>query len=230
MKILYAEDERQLSMAVNEILKMEGFEVDPVYDGEEALEHLKKDSYDLVILDIMMPRLDGIKVLSIMRANGIFTPVMLLTAKAEVEDRIEGLNEGADDYLAKPFAMGELVAHINAIARRNRDYRLKSVEIGNISLDCNSNELKTEHGSLRLSPRETLLLTEFIRNNERDLTNKQLAVILMQDGAEKSDEESGIEAVELYVAYLRNKLRQIHADVSIVDNEEGYSIRIDGRS
>ena len=158
MKVLYAEDEKQLSMAVTEILKLEGFEVDPVYDGEEALEHLKAGSYDIVVLDIMMPRLDGIKVLSIMRSNGIYIPVLLLTAKAEVEDRIEGFKEGADDYLAKPFAMAELVARLNAIARRKTEYRVRNMELSNLFLDCDSGEIRTAYGSLRGKQRYSLCL------------------------------------------------------------------------
>ena len=217
MKILYAEDERQLSMAVVEVLKMEGIEADPVYDGEEALEHLKTGSYDVVVLDIMMPRLDGIKVLSIMRSNGIYTPVLLLTAKAEVEDRIEGFKEGADDYLAKPFAMGELVARLNAFARRNREYRTRSVELGNLFLDCESGEIRTESGSLRLSPKEADLLTLFIKNCGRAPGKDDVTAVL--DAGEE-----GETAAELYVAYLRNKLRQIHATLSIEESPEGYML------
>ena len=221
MKILYAEDEKQLSMAVNEILKMEGYEVDPVYDGEEALDHIKNDTYDLVILDIMMPRLDGIKVLSIMRTNGIFTPVLLLTAKAEVEDRIEGFNEGADDYLAKPFAMGELVARINALIRRNSEYKLKNIDFSNFHLDCESNEIKTEMGSLRLSPKEAGVLIEFVKNQGKPVDDGTLLNII--------DGENDEGAVELYVAYLRNKLRQIYAGASIVKTDEGYLISREGQ-
>ena len=108
MKVLYAEDERQLSVAVVEILKMEGFDVTPVYDGEEALEALDKDYFDAVVLDIMMPKKDGIEVLEAMRKNGNHTCVLMLTAKATLDDRIAGLSTGADDYLSKPFAMKEL--------------------------------------------------------------------------------------------------------------------------
>lgn len=218
MKVLYAEDEKQLSMAVTEILKMEGFLVDPVYDGEEALDHLRSGSYDIVILDIMMPRLDGIKVLSIMRENGIFTPVLLLTAKAEVEDRIEGINEGADDYLAKPFAMGELVARLNAIIRRHTEYKVRNMEIGNLYLDCETGEIRTEHGSLRLSPKEAGLLTVFIKNNGITCEKKELNHVLSSEAENES-------AVELYVAYLRNKLRQIHANIYIEETQNGYIIK-----
>lgn len=218
MKVLYAEDERQLSMAVTEILKMEGFTVDPVYDGEEALKQLKSESYDIVVLDIMMPRLDGIKVLSIMRENGIFTPVLMLTAKAEVEDRIEGFKEGADDYLAKPFAMGELVARLNAIVRRKTEYRVKSMELGNLFLDCETGEIKTEFGSLRLSPKEAGVLTVFMKNKGRIPHRSELGSVL-------KNEEDDVSAIQLYAAYLKNKLRQIHANIYIEETDTGYYIK-----
>lgn len=223
MKILYAEDEKQLSMAVTEILKMEGFEVRPVYDGEEALENLKSDSFDIVVLDIMMPRLDGIKVLSIMRSNGIYTPVILLTAKAEVEDRIEGFKEGADDYLAKPFAMGELVARLNAMARRKTEYRIRNLELGNLYLDCESGEIRTESGSLRLSPKEAEMLTLLIKNNGRPPERSELLSVLGAEGTTMEEEDS---AIELYAAYLRNKLRQIHAKPVIGNRGKGYYISL----
>lgn len=169
MKILYAEDEKQLSDAVTEILKIEGFDVYPVYDGEEVLSSVKENSFDLIILDVMMPRLDGIKALSIMRANEVYTPVMMLTAKTQVEDRVEGFNEGADDYLDKPFVMEELIAHINALMRRNSTYKVKTVEYSNFKLDLESNEIKTNIGSLRLSPKEAILLAEFVKYQNRTI-------------------------------------------------------------
>ena len=134
MKVLYAEDELQLSSAVTEILKMEGFEVTSVYDGEQALEALKKEYYDAVVLDIMMPKKDGIEVLTEMRRDGDHTSVLMLTAKATVDDRIAGLSVGADDYLSKPFAMKELVARLNSLIRRNSDYRYSVLKYANIEL------------------------------------------------------------------------------------------------
>ena len=151
MKVLYAEDERQLSVAVTEILKMEGFEVTPVYDGQEALDMLDKDYFDVVVLDIMMPKKDGIEVLESMRRSGNYTAVLMLTAKATVDDRITGLSSGADDYLAKPFAMKELVARLNSLIRRNSSYRHSTVKLSNIELDSNTCELRSDKGSLRLN-------------------------------------------------------------------------------
>ncbi len=164
MKVLYAEDERQLSVAVAEILKMEGFEVTAVYDGGQALDALEKDFFDAVILDIMMPVADGMEVLRRMRENGDHTAVLMLTAKATLNDRISGLTSGADDYLAKPFAMKELVARLNSLIRRNSDYRHSVVKFSNIELDSNTCELKSDKGSLRLNNTEAELLTFLIYN------------------------------------------------------------------
>lgn len=220
MKILYAEDERQLSVAVSEILKIEGFEVTPVYDGEEALEKLSKDYYDAVILDIMMPKKDGIEVLEEMRKSGNHTSVLMLTAKATVDDRITGLSSGADDYLAKPFAMKELVARLNSLIRRSSDYRYSVLKHKNIELNSGTCELKTNKGSLRLNNFEAELLTFLIHNAGKSFTAGQINESVW--GGRESAEKA-----ELYLFYLKNKLRQIHADVSITTDQDVYSLSED---
>lgn len=219
MKVLYAEDEKQLSMAVTEILRMEGYEVEAVYEGNSALEKALKGSYDVAVLDIMMPGIDGIEVLQRMREAEIYTPVLLLTAKAEVEDRISGLKAGADDYLSKPFVMGELVARIEAMTRRNSSYVIRNLSGGNISLDCENNEVCTHMGSLVLSSRETALLAHFLQNMNSDMDETELFEVL------KTQEEDEM-AVRLYVTYLKNKLRQIHANVFIEQEEDRYRMVI----
>lgn len=216
MKILYAEDELQLSMAVTEILKMEEYEVDAVYDGEEALEHVLNQEYDAIILDIMMPKKSGIEVVTAMRDKGIFTPVMLLTAKNETDDRIAGLSSGADDYLGKPFAMGELIARLNAMLRRTTQYKTKTIASGNISLNCETGELKSDQGSLRLSNKETALLSMFMKKEATPFSSKELMEQLWK---EQEDED----AVLLYVSYLRNKLKQIHAEQTIIQDGEFFT-------
>ena len=217
MKVLYAEDERQLSVAVTEILKMEGFEVTAVYDGEEALDALDNDYFDAVILDIMMPKKDGIEVLETMRKNGNFTSVLMLTAKATVDDRITGLSTGADDYLAKPFAMKELIARLNSLIRRSSSYRHSTVRIGNIQLDSNTCELKSDKGSLRLNNPEAELLTFMIHHAGADYTAEQIND-LVWNGKESP------EKAELYVFYLKNKLRQIHAVVNVRIKNDTYAL------
>ena len=217
MKVLYAEDERQLSVAVTEILKMEGFEVTAVYDGGQALEALELDYFDAVILDIMMPVADGMEVLRHMRENGNHTAVLMLTAKATLDDRISGLTTGADDYLAKPFAMKELVARLHSLIRRNSDYRHSVVKFSNIELDSNTCELKSDKGSLRLNNTEAELLTFLIHNAGKYYSAEEIneRVWNGKESAEKA---------ELYVFYLKNKLRQIHSAASILMNGDMYAL------
>lgn len=217
MRVLYAEDERALSDAIVEILKMEGFEVDAVYDGAEALEHISGGAYDAAVLDIMMPRLDGVAVLQKMRERGDYTPVLLLTAKTQVEDRILGLSAGADDYLGKPFATGELIARLRAMGRRMTQYQVKTLSLGNITLDCESLELKSDIGSLRLSSKESQLLTYFLENRDAVLSTKQIF-----DRLWTQEDTQGV--VELYISYLRNKLRQIGSHVNIVRTKGGFRL------
>ena len=217
MKVLYAEDERQLSVAVTEILKMEGFEVTPVYDGQEALDALGKDYFDVVVLDIMMPKKEGIEVLESMRRSGNYTAVLMLTAKATVDDRITGLSSGADDYLAKPFAMKELVARLNSLIRRNSSYRHSTVKLSNIELDSNTCELRSDKGSLRLNNPEAEVLTFLIRHVGEVYTAEQINEQVWQ-GKESP------EKAELYVFYLKNKLRQIHSKVNVQIENDTYRL------
>ena len=199
MKVLYAEDERQLSVAVAEILKMEGFEVTAVYDGGQALDALEKDFFDAVILDIMMPVADGMEVLRRMRENGDHTAVLMLTAKATLNDRISGLTSGADDYLAKPFA------------------RHSVVKFSNIELDSNTCELKSDKGSLRLNNTEAELLTFLIYNAGKYYSAEEINESVW-NGKESP------EKAELYVFYLKNKLRQIHSAAGILMDGDRYAL------
>lgn len=217
MKILYAEDEMQLSVAVSEILKMEGFEVTSVYDGGQAWEAIQNDYFDAVILDIMMPVMDGIEVLKKMRESENYTSVLMLTAKATVDDRITGLSYGADDYLGKPFAMKELVARVNSLIRRNSNYRNPTLKISNIVLDSSSGEVKSDKGSLRLNNTEVELLTHFIKNPGKFYSANEINDELW------NGKESG-EKAELYIFYLKNKLRQIRSDMIIIINDDKYAL------
>ncbi len=217
MKILYAEDEKQLSVAVAEILKMEGFDVTPVYDGQQAVNALENDYYDVVILDVMMPVMDGIEVLKYMREKGDYTAVLMLTAKAALDDRITGLTAGADDYLAKPFAMKELVARINSLIRRSSDYRYSLTKVSNIELDSNSGELRSDKGSLRLNNTEAELLSFLIRNMGTYYTPSQINDLVWN--SKESQEKA-----ELYIFYLKNKLRQIRSDINILAKNGSYSL------
>lgn len=217
-KILYAEDELGLSMAVSEILKMEGFEVTAVMDGLAADEVLQKEHFDIAILDIMMPGMEGTEVARNMRGREDYTPVLLLTAKAETEDRIEGLNMGADDYLAKPFAMGELVARVKAMVRRNKEYQQTVLNLANVTLDLESNELSAKSGSLILSVKEAKLLALFLEKENVSYSKEEIVKRVFPG-------EVDTEEIALYIAYINNKLVQIHGNLQLVQEEEIIQLR-----
>ena len=164
MRLLLAEDERELSNALVTILKHSNYSVDAVYNGADALDYLETGLYDGVILDIMMPRVDGIEVLRRLRAAGNAVPVLLLTAKSEVDDRVLGLDCGADDYLTKPFATRELLARIRAMTRRRTENASPVLTIRNLTLSRSTFELSTEKGSLRLANREYQMIEMMMEN------------------------------------------------------------------
>jgi len=219
LKILYAEDTVDLSRAVSVVLEHEGFEVTACYDGLQASELLASQVFDLVILDIMMPGKSGIDVLREMRATGDVTPVILLTAKAEVDDRVDGLMAGADDYLPKPFAMKELVARVHSLARRNTDYGTGNLTFGDVELNAETYELKA-HTSVRLSHVEFELLRTFILNRNRALSADFLLGRVWTD-----DDEADQATVSLYVRYLRSKLEAIDAHVTIAEIDGAYILK-----
>lgn len=209
IKILLAEDTSDLNRALTVILQHEGYSVDSVFDGEEALERLRRDAYDTVILDIMMPKADGLEVLSCMRFEGNTTPVLLLTAKAEIDDRVAGLDAGADDYLTKPFAMKELLARIRSMTRRRTQYTGEELCFGNITLNAEHFELHAEN-AVRLSSKEFALMYLLMQNTSHPLDT---SYILQHVWA--GDENAGDETVWLYISYLRNKLTAVGADVTL---------------
>jgi len=220
MKLLFAEDERSLSRAVTEILKKNNYLVDAVYDGQEALDYWEADTYDGVILDIMMPKLDGIEVLKAMRGRGDTTPVLLLTAKGEVDDKVLGLDSGANDYLTKPFAAKELLARIRAMTRAPAVQPDSKLSLGNITLDCASFDLSSPTGSFRLAGKEFQLMELFLRNPRTLLSTETL-----MERVWGFDSETEINVVWVYLSYLRKKLTALNADVEIrVRRGAGYSL------
>ena len=221
MRLLYAEDERQMSEAVVDILTFHKYQVDAVYDGEEALDFLKAEQYDGVILDIMMPKMDGVEVLKKMRAMGIHTPVLLLTAKNDIEDRIVGLDAGADDYLAKPFAMGEFLARVRALLRRREGYTPGIMTMGNVSLNMANYELGTSEKSYTLSRIEYQMMELLMLNKGIYLSTDDL---LTKVWGYETDAELGI--VWVYISYLRKKLASMNADIEIVAKRNiGYMLQ-----
>ena len=217
-RILYAEDTVDLSRAVCTVLEHEGFEVTACYDGLEAAKALSTSAFDIAILDIMMPGRSGIEVLRDMRASGDVTPVILLTAKSEVDDRVEGLEAGADDYLSKPFAMKELIARVRSLARRNTDYGTGNLTYGDVTLFADTYELKVQ-SSVRLSHAEFEMLRTFILNPDRVLTSNFL-IERVWNGEDDVDES----AVALYVRYLRDKLEAVGSHVVVLDAGNGYCL------
>ncbi len=214
-RILFAEDTVDLNRAVSAILTHEGYEVDSFYDGASASDALTQKVYDLVILDIMMPGKDGLEVLQEMRASGDVTPVILLTAKTEVDDRVAGLEAGADDYLPKPFAMKELIARVRSLARRNTDYGTGDVSLGDYTLDANTYELKVDN-SVRLSKTEFELLRTFSLNPGKNLSYEFL-IERVWDG-----EDADNETVDLYVRYLNNKLESVKSTIRLQENKGNF--------
>lgn len=219
MKILLAEDTRDMNHVLTAALTHEGYDVDSAFDGEEALDFVRANGYDAMVLDIMMPKKDGLQVLKELREENIVTPVLLLTAKAEVDDRVNGLDAGADDYLTKPFAMKELLARVRAMTRRKTEYAAKKLQYGDFSLDDEKFELSCEN-SVRLSVKEFELLQALILNQNHEVSTQYLLEHVW-DGAE----EAGPDTVWLYISYLRGKLRSVASNVEI-EGERGSSFRL----
>lgn len=220
MRLLLAEDEKSLSRAVTVLLRKSNYEVDSVYDGEEALAYLSSGNYDGAILDIMMPKVDGIQVLRQLRGRGSRLPVLLLTAKAEVDDKVLGLDSGANDYLTKPFASQELLARIRAMTREQTAQTTSQLHVRNVTLDRATFELSTPSGSLRLANKEFQML-ELLMCNPRNLisTERFLEKIWGYDN------EAEINVVWVYISYLRKKLAALHSNVQIKARRNvGYSL------
>ncbi len=173
MRILVADDEPEMTMVLEALLKREHYSVDVVYNGQDALDYGLAENYDCLILDIMMPKLDGIQALRALRAKNIATPVLLLTAKSQVEDRVTGLDSGADDYLPKPFDNREFIARVRALTRRGLEYTPKVLTAGNVTLNCSTFELKCGSSCIRLGNREFQMLELLMRQTGRLISTEQ---------------------------------------------------------
>lgn len=217
MKILLAEDTEELNKAVRQVLKMQGYETDYVYDGAEAVEKAASGTYDCMIFDIMMPQKDGITALKEIRAAGDVTPVILLTAKSEVDDRVEGLDAGADDYLTKPFAMKELLARVRSLERRKASYTPTDLTLGSVRLLLSEQELSAKN-SIRLSHKETKLMEYLMLNAGKELETDAIFSHVWQNEDVEGENE---DAVFIYISYLRQKLMSINADIGIEGNKGG---------
>lgn len=210
MRLLLAEDEVELSNALVAVLKHNNYSVDAVYNGQDALDYLVAGNYDGAILDIMMPKKDGISVLKELRATGNSIPVLLLTAKSEIDDRVTGLDAGADDYLTKPFAMKELLARIRAMTRRQADTTDTILTLGNIKLDRTTFLLSSPKDSLRLASKEFQMLEMLLANPGQIISAEQF-----MDKIWGYDSEAEQNVVWVYISYLRKKLSALDANVGI---------------
>lgn len=221
MRILLAEDECSLARAVVALLEKHNYSADAVRDGEEALDYLAAGNYDALILDVMMPRLDGLEVLRRLRAAGNSIPVLLLTARSEIEDKVTGLDTGANDYLTKPFSTEELMARIRAITRSQPGGQLTSrLSLGNITLDQTTFELSSPHGSFRLANKEYQMMELLLRNPRQLISSERFLERIWG-----YDSEVELNVVWVYISYLRKKLTALQADTRIkATRNAGYSL------
>lgn len=220
MRLLLAEDERELSKALSTILKHNLYTVDTVFDGEEALAYIENGNYDGVILDIMMPKIDGISVLKIIRSKGINVPVLILTAKSEVDDKVLGLDCGANDYLTKPFSIKELLARIRAMTRIKTEAVDSLLKFGNVTLNRVTFELSTAYGSYRLANKEFQIMEMFMSNSKNLISTERILEKIWG-----YDTETEVSVVWVYISYIRKKLASINSNIYIKATRNlGYSL------
>lgn len=222
MRLLLAEDEKSLAEALYEILTINKYSVDVATNGVKALELLDGIEYDGIILDVMMPKLNGIEVLKTIRQNNNNTPVLMLTAKSEIDDRVLGLDSGADDYLTKPFATKELLARIRAMTRREKENASSDFELGNIRLSLTTYELSTEHGSFTLANKEFQLIEMLFANYQKYISTEQFMVKIWG-----YDSDSEINVVWSHLSMIRKKLELLKANVKIKSARNlGYTLEV----
>lgn len=222
MKLLLAEDEQSLSKALTAILEHNGYTVDAVYDGMEALEYLEMGEYDGVILDIMMPRMDGMTALQKIREKGNQVPILMLTAKSEVDDKVAGLDNGANDYLTKPFASKELLARIRAMTRTQTAAVTSTLQFGNISLEQATKELSSPSGNFHLANKEFQVMELLMSNPKNVIPTERIMEKVWGYGS-----NAELNVVWAYISYLRKKLTALNADIQIkATRNTGYSLEV----
>ena len=233
MRILLAEDERDLADALEAMLKHNNYSVDTVDNGQDALDYLMLDDYDGAILDVMMPKMDGVSVVQKLRESKKNTPVLLLTAKSEIEDKVYGLDSGADDYLTKPFVIKELLARVRSMTRRQTTFTSNVLELGNVSLSKYTFELSffnlicktfpsTEKDKVRLSNKEYQMMEMLMRNPGNVIQTEQFLERIWG-----YDSDSEINVVWVNISYLRKKLKALDANVQIkATRNVGYTLEI----
>jgi len=220
MRVLVVEDEPGIAQFIRQGLREAGYAVDVAYDGEEGLDYAYVAEYDVLVLDILLPKLDGLDVLHALRARGVKTPVLLLTAKDTVEDRVRGLDSGADDYLVKPFAFPELVARLRALLRRPPLQIDPVLHLGDLAMDTARREVRRGGRLIELSPREFTLLEYFMRHPQHVLTRTQLA-----EHVWNFDFFNDSNVVDVYIGYLRRKIDR-GSDRPLLQTVRGVGYRL----
>ena len=215
MRLLIAEDEADLLRAMVAILSHQGYDISTAANGLEAVEKAEHETYDCMVFDIMMPKMDGIEALKKIRETGDLTPVIMLTAKAEIDDRVEGLDAGADDYLTKPFAIKELLARIRSLTRRNTSFHPTKLTFGTLQLNTEHQELSA-HNSISLSRKEAKLMEYLMLNPGKDLSAGNIYSRIWKDEEETED------IVWVYISFLRQKLKAVGTDI-VIEGEKGGS-------
>ncbi len=215
MKILITEDENDIREALEFFFRNNGYEVDTAENGRIALEKTRESAYDAIVMDVMMPEMDGIEALSLMRAEHNTTPVIMLTAKSELDDKLTGLDSGADDYLTKPFALKELLARVRSLTRRKEQYAPRTLKLGNVSLEPEDGILSAVN-TISLASRETGIMVLMMNNPGRSFSESSL---LEKVWADEKDVLPG--TVDMYINFTNSKLSSIGADISVEKDGEG---------
>lgn len=221
MKILIAEDEEQLSRVLVAAMQHENHDITAVENGKQAVEKASENSYDIIILDIMMPVMDGITALKKIRESGNKSYILMLTAKAEIDDRVLGLDTGADDYLTKPFSLKELLARLRSKERRDDSYTPDEVKVGDLCLNVPEQELVSEN-SIRLNSKETQLMNYLLLNQGKEISTQEIFNYIW-----KNEDDVTTDIVWIYISYLRQKLRSIQSKIQILGEKDG-NFKIEG--
>ncbi|MBR5949255.1 MAG: response regulator transcription factor [Clostridia bacterium] len=222
MQILIVEDELSLARAIKKILEQHGYFVDAVHDGLSAIDYAKGVDYNLIILDVMLPKLDGFEVVRILRKDGINTPILMLTARTTTADKVTGLNDGADDYMTKPFDTEELLARVGALTRRRGEVMVNDVKYADLTLDLQSAMLRSESSSVQLSHKEFEVLRTFLSNPTMTVPTETLI-----NNAWGMDSEATDNNVEVYISFIRKKLKYLKSNVTIKKIQKiGYRLEV----
>lgn len=223
MKILIVEDELSLSRALKKILEQHGYFVDEVHDGLSAIDYLTQAEYNLIILDVMLPKMDGFEVVKTLRKDGVNTPVLMLTARTMIKDKVTGLNYGADDYMTKPFDTEELLARVGALTRRGGEVFVDTINFNDLKLEIKSAVLYCADSSVQLSRKEFCVLRIFLTNPTMTVTKDMLIENVWGVESEATDNN-----VEVYISFLRKKLKYLNSRVKIKSiHKIGYHIEVE---